>query len=275
MDSLFAKRLPHGEPATPESDISAPAVRKSADRTLRPLPVEKQFELSWTHLADLVRLEDPWKRAFYENECRKGHWSKRQFQRQIGSLLYERSGLSTDKEAVIDHARFTGYTIDGGYADFSVADSRFCFPLPDAFGDAECVPLLCAGLIGYRSLRMAGDASRLGLYGFGAAAHIVTQVARYQGREVFAFTRRDDATAQEFARRMGATWAGGSDEAPPELLDAAIIFAPAGALVPAALRAVRKGGTVVCGGIHMSDIPSLPFLTATCGKNARFAPWPI
>jgi propanol-preferring alcohol dehydrogenase len=165
----------------------------------------------------------------------------------------------SDRENLCDRARFTGYTIDGGYAEFTVADARFCFPLPDAFGDADCAPLLCAGLIGYRCLRMAGDASRLGLYGFGAAAHIVTQVARYQGREVFAFTRPDDAAAREFARRMGATWAGGSDEAPPEPLDAAIIFAPSGALVPAALRALRKGGVVVCGGIHMSDIPSFAY----------------
>jgi len=165
----------------------------------------------------------------------------------------------SDRENLCDHARFTGYTIDGGYAEFTVADARFCFPLPAAFGDAACAPLLCAGLIGYRSLRMAGDGLRLGLYGFGAAAHIITQVARFQGREVFAFTRRDDVTAQEFARRMGATWAGDSDEKPPEPLDAAIIFAPAGALVPAALRAVRKGGIVVCGGIHMSDIPSFPY----------------
>jgi propanol-preferring alcohol dehydrogenase len=165
----------------------------------------------------------------------------------------------SDRENLCDRARFTGYTIDGGYAEFTVADARFCFPLPDAFGDADCAPLLCAGLIGYRCLRMAGDASRLGLYGFGAAAHIVTQVARYQGREVFAFTRPDDEAAREFARRMGATWAGGSDEAPPEPLDAAIIFAPSGALVPAALRALRKGGVVVCGGIHMSDIPSFAY----------------
>ena len=165
----------------------------------------------------------------------------------------------SDRENLCDLARFTGYTIDGGYAEFTVADARFCFPLPDAFGDAACAPLLCAGLIGYRSLRMAGAGPRLGLYGFGAAAHIVTQVARYEGREVFAFTRRGDATAQDFARRMGATWAGGSDEAPPELLDAAIIFAPDGSLVPAALKALRKGGVVVCGGIHMSDIPSFAY----------------
>jgi propanol-preferring alcohol dehydrogenase len=163
------------------------------------------------------------------------------------------------EENLCDRARFTGYTIDGGYAEHTVADARFCFPVPDSFDDVSCAPLLCAGLIGYRSLRKAGDARRLGLYGFGAAAHIIAQVARYEGREVYAFTRQGDAEAQEFARRMGAVWAGGSDEKPPAALDAAIIFAPAGALVPAALRAVRKGGTVVCGGIHMSDIPSFPY----------------
>jgi propanol-preferring alcohol dehydrogenase len=165
----------------------------------------------------------------------------------------------TGRENLCDLACFTGYTIDGGYAEYTVADARFCFPVPESFGDVACAPLLCAGLIGYRSLRKAGDAKRLGLYGFGAAAHIVAQVARFQNREVYAFTRRGDSTAQEFARSMGVVWAGDSDEAPPELLDAAIIFAPAGALVPAALRAVRKGGIVVCGGIHMSDIPSFPY----------------
>lgn len=172
-----------------------------------------------------------------------------------GECRYCRSG----QENLCDQARFTGYTIDGGYAEFTVADSRFCFPLPDAFDDVACAPLLCAGLIGYRSLRKAGDARRLGIYGFGAAAHIVAQVARFEGREVFAFTRPGDTTAQSFARHLGAGWAGSSDDAPPAPLDAAIIFAPAGALVPAALRAVRKGGCVVCGGIHMSDIPSFPY----------------
>jgi len=156
-------------------------------------------------------------------------------------------------------ARFTGYTLDGGYADYTVANASFCFPLPDAFNDTSAAPLLCAGLIGYRSLRKTGDAQRLGLYGFGAAAHIIAQVARFQGREVFAFTRPGDVAAQEFARRLGAVWAGGSEESPPEKLDAAIIFAPAGPLVPYALRAVEKGGTVVCGGIHMTDIPSFPY----------------
>jgi propanol-preferring alcohol dehydrogenase len=172
-----------------------------------------------------------------------------------GECRYCRS----DDENLCDHARFTGYTIDGGYAEFTVADARFCFPLPDAFSDQACAPLLCAGLIGYRSLRKVGDARRIGLYGFGAAAHIVTQLARYEGREVFAFTRPGDITAQGFALRIGATWASGSDSAPPGLLDAAIIFAPAGSLVPTALRAVRKGGRVVCGGIHMSEIPAFPY----------------
>lgn len=172
-----------------------------------------------------------------------------------GECRYCRAG----QENLCDRARFTGYTIDGGYAEFTVADARFCFRLPDAFDDATCAPLLCAGLIGYRSLRKTGNARRLGIYGFGAAAHIVTQVARFEGRDVFAFTRHGDVVAQAFARRLGAVWAGDSDTAPPEPLDAAIIFAPVGALVPAALRAVRKGGCVVCGGIHMSDIPSFPY----------------
>jgi propanol-preferring alcohol dehydrogenase len=162
-------------------------------------------------------------------------------------------------ENLCDRPRFTGYTIDGGYAEYTVADERFCFALPEGYSDAEAAPLLCAGLIGYRSLRKAADARRLGIYGFGAAAHIVAQVARWQGREVYAFTRPGDGAAQEFARGLGAAWAGGSDERPPEPLDAAIIFAPVGALVPAALRATAKGGTVVCGGIHMSDVPSFPY----------------
>lgn len=165
----------------------------------------------------------------------------------------------SDRENLCDHARFTGYTLDGGYAEFTVADARFCFPLPGPIDDVASAPLLCAGLIGFRSLRLAGPAKRLGLYGFGAAAHIVAQVARHEGRAVYAFTRPGDGEAQDFARSLGAAWAGGSDEAPPERLDAAIIFAPAGGLVPAALRVLGKGGTVVCGGIHMSDIPSFPY----------------
>jgi propanol-preferring alcohol dehydrogenase len=163
------------------------------------------------------------------------------------------------RENLCNNARFTGYTIDGGYAEFTVAHASFVFPLPDAFDDVSAAPLLCAGLIGFRSLTKAGQAQRLGIYGFGAAAHIIAQVARFQGRQVFAFTRPGDAAAQEFACRLGAVWAGGSDDLPPVKLDAAIIFAPAGPLVPIALRAVDKGGTIVCGGIHMSDIPSFAY----------------
>ena len=163
------------------------------------------------------------------------------------------------RENLCDKARFTGYTIDGGYADCTVADQRFCFPIPDFYSDTEAAPLLCAGLIGYRSLVKAGDGKRLGIYGFGAAAHIVAQVARYQNREIYAFTRPGDEEAKKFALALGAFWAGGSNELPPVKLDAAIIFAPVGELVPQALRAVGKGGFVVCGGIHMSDIPSFPY----------------
>jgi propanol-preferring alcohol dehydrogenase len=163
------------------------------------------------------------------------------------------------RENLCDLAMFTGYQIDGGYADYTVADARYCLPIHGGYSDAEAAPLLCAGLIGYRSLRMAGDGERLGIYGFGAAAHIVAQVARHQGRSVFAFTRAGDSQAQDFARDLGAVWAGGSEERPPEELDAAIVFAPVGLLIPAALRAVSKGGIVVAGGIHMSDIPSFPY----------------
>lgn len=168
---------------------------------------------------------------------------------------YCRSG----RENLCDDAKFTGYTLDGGYAEYCVADARFCFPLPGNMNDLSTAPLLCAGLIGYRSLMKTGTAHRLGLYGFGAAAHIVIQVARHQGREVYAFTRYGDDDAQDFARRLGAVWAGASGEAPPIQLDAAIIFAPVGGLVPIALRSLVKGGAVVCGGIHMSDIPSFPY----------------
>ena len=172
-----------------------------------------------------------------------------------GACEYCRSG----RENLCDQARFTGYTLDGGYAEYTVADERFCVPIPDAFADVEVAPLLCAGLIGYRSLVKTGEARRVGIYGFGAAAHIVAQVARFQGREIYAFTRRGDREAQEFALSLGAVWAGDSDTLPPARLDAAIIFAPAGELVPLALKAVAKGGTVVCGGIHMSDIPAFPY----------------
>lgn len=163
------------------------------------------------------------------------------------------------QENLCDAPLFTGYTRDGGFATHTIADARYCFPLPEGMDDAHAAPLLCAGLIGWRSYRMAGDGRSLGIYGFGAAAHILTQVATWQGRKVFAFTRPDDVAAQEFARSLGAVWAGGSDDMPPERLDAAIIFAPVGALVPAALRALKKGGRLVCGGIHMSDIPSFPY----------------
>lgn len=164
-----------------------------------------------------------------------------------------------ERENLCDAPGFTGYQIDGGYADFCVADADFCFPVAPGLSDAEVAPFLCAGLIGYRSYRMAGEGRRLGIYGFGGAAHILAQVASAEGREVYAFSRPGDTGAQAFARSLGAVWAGGSDEAPPAALDAAIIFAPVGALVPAALKAVDKGGTVVCGGIHMSDIPAFPY----------------
>jgi alcohol dehydrogenase, propanol-preferring len=172
-----------------------------------------------------------------------------------GECRYCRSG----RENLCDRARFTGYQLDGGYAEYAVADRRYCFPIPEGYPDVQAAPLLCAGLIGYRSLRLAGDGERLGLYGFGASAHIVAQVARSEGRRVFAFTRKGDDAAQQLARELGAEWAGDADAAPPEELDAAIVFAPVGSLVPAALRAVAKGGTVVCAGIHMSDIPSFPY----------------
>ena len=165
----------------------------------------------------------------------------------------------SDRENLCARARFTGYTLNGGYAEQVLAHERFCFPIPREYSDVQAAPLLCAGLIGYRSLVMAGPGRRLGLYGFGAAAHIVAQVARHQGRSVYAFTRPGDGTAQDFARSLGAVWAGGSQRKPPHPLDAAVIFAPVGPLVPLALEAVGKGGTVVCGGIHMSDIPSFPY----------------
>lgn len=172
-----------------------------------------------------------------------------------GECVYCRS----NRENLCDRARFTGYTIDGGYAEFVVADARFCFHLPEQYNDVDVAPLLCAGMLGYRSYRKTGDARRLGIYGFGNAAHLIAQIAIYQGREIFAFTRPGDEAGQESARKLGATWAGRSGEMPPEKLDAAIIFAPIGELVPMALRALAKGGIVVCGGIHMSDIPSFSY----------------
>jgi propanol-preferring alcohol dehydrogenase len=172
-----------------------------------------------------------------------------------GECAYCRS----NRENLCDRARFTGYTIDGGYAEFTAADARFCFHLPDRYNDVEVAPLLCAGLIGYRSYRKTRDARRLGIYGFGNAAHLIAQIALYEARELFVFTRPGDTATQQAAEELGATWAGGSDEMPPEKLDAAIIFASVGPLVPVALRALAKGGMVVCGGIHMSDIPSFPY----------------
>jgi alcohol dehydrogenase, propanol-preferring len=172
-----------------------------------------------------------------------------------GDCAYCRSG----RENLCDNARFTGYTVDGGYAEFTVADARYCFHLPERYDDIEVAPLLCAGLIGYRSYRKTGNARRLGIYGFGNAAHLISQIALYEGRELFVFTRPGDKATQQAAKELGAVWAGGSDEMPPEKLVAAIIFASVGPLVPAALRALAKGGIVVCGGIHMSDIPSFPY----------------
>lgn len=172
-----------------------------------------------------------------------------------GHCRYCRNG----HENLCKDAKFTGYQIDGGYAEYTVADARYCFRIPEIYSDIEAAPLLCAGLIGYRALKMAGSADRVGIYGFGAAAHIVAQILRYQGRKLFAFTRPGDVTAQDFADKMGAAWVGGSDMMPPEELDAAIIFAPDGTLVPAALRTIRPGGIVICGGIHMSDVPAFPY----------------
>jgi propanol-preferring alcohol dehydrogenase len=177
----------------------------------------------------------------------------------LGSTCGRCRYCASGRENLCSGARFTGYHLDGGYAEYALADPRYCFPIPEGYDDVAAAPLLCAGLIGYRSLVAAGDAERLGLYGFGAAAHIVAQVARHQGRRVFAFTRPGDAAAQAFARELGAEWAGGSDALPPEELDAAILFAPVGALVPRALAATARGGTVVCAGIHMSEIPAFSY----------------
>jgi len=182
-----------------------------------------------------------------------------------GECRYCRSG----RENLCDRARFTGCDRDGGFAEYAVADARFCFPIAEGYPDLQAAPLLCAGLIGHRALRMAGDAERIGLYGFGASAHIVCQVARHEGRRVFAFTRAGDADAQRFALELGAEWAGDSAAPPPEQLDAAIVFAPIGALVPIALRAVAKGGTVICAGIHMSDIPSIPYADLWSERSIR------
>jgi alcohol dehydrogenase, propanol-preferring len=177
----------------------------------------------------------------------------------LGHTCGECRYCRSSRENLCDAARFTGYTLDGGYAEYIAADARYCVSIPERYTDARAAPLLCAGLIGYRALRAAADAESLGLYGFGAAAHLIAQVARAQGRRVFALTRPQDREAQAFARELGAVWAGGSDETPPEPLDAAILFAPVGALVPAALAATRKGGHVVCAGIHMSDVPTFAY----------------
>jgi alcohol dehydrogenase, propanol-preferring len=201
------------------------------------LPLVLGHQIVGEVVADGRRLGVPWL-GWTDGECR-----------------YCRSGL----ENLCDRIEFTGYDRDGGYAEYAVADERYCLPLPDDFDALEGAPLLCAGLIGYRALRFAGNAEALGLYGFGSSAYIIAQVARHQGRRVFAFTRDRDEEGQESARAIGAVWAGGSSEQPPEELDAAIIFAPVGSLVPVALRAVRKGGTVVCAGIHMTDIPAFPY----------------
>lgn len=194
--------------------------------------------------------------------CGEGvHWSPgtRLGVPWLGFTCGECRFCTAGQENLCDAARFTGYHLDGGYSEHVVADARYCFELPSAIDDAHAAPLLCAGLVGYRSLRMAGDAARIGIYGFGAAAHIVAQVALWRGQEIYAFTRPNDLAAQRFASQLGACWTGDSDRMPPVQLDAAIIFAPVGALVPLALRALRKGGTLVCGGIHMSDIPALPY----------------
>ena len=177
----------------------------------------------------------------------------------LGSTCGHCGYCTTARENLCGEARFTGYTLDGGFAQFVIADAGFCLPIPEQYSSVEAAPLLCAGLIGYRALTAAGDAHNIGLYGFGAAAHLMAQICRAQGRQVFALTRPGDLAAQDFARRLGAVWAGGSDETPPEALDAAILFAPVGALVPAALAATRKGGKVVCAGIHMSDIPAFAY----------------
>src|SRR5437763_2391374 len=198
------------------------------------LPLVLGHQIVGTVVGDGRRVGIPWL-GWTDGECR-----------------YCRSG----RENLCDAGRFTGYDLDGGYAEYVVADERFCLAVPDRYSDLEAAPLLCAGLIGYRALRLAGDAERVGLYGFGSSAHIVAQVAAYEGRRVFAFTRPGDERGQRFARELGAEWAGASDQPAPEELDAAIIFAPVGDLVPAALRALAKGGVVVCAGIHMSDIPS-------------------
>jgi alcohol dehydrogenase, propanol-preferring len=215
------------------------------------LPGSKLPLILGHQIAGVVDEVGPGAEGFSPGDCVGIPW--------LGWTCGECRYCASGRENLCDRARFTGYQIDGGYAEASVADARYCLPLPAGYSPSDAAPLLCAGLIGYRALRLTGDAERVGLYGFGASAHIVTQVARWQGRRVFAFTRSSDQEGQEFARSVGAHWAGSSAQTPPEQLDAAIIFAPVGELVPPALRSVARGGVVVCSGIHMSDIPSFPY----------------
>jgi alcohol dehydrogenase, propanol-preferring len=215
------------------------------------LPGSKLPLILGHQIAGVVDEVGPGAEGFSPGDCVGIPW--------LGWTCGECRYCASGRENLCDRARFTGYQIDGGYAEASVADARYCFPLPAGYSPSDAAPLLCAGLIGYRALRLTGDAARVGLYGFGASAHIVTQVARWQGRRVFAFTRPSDEEGQEFARSLGAHWAGSTAQTPPEQLDAAIIFAPVGELVPPALRSVARGGVVVCAGIHMSDIPSFPY----------------
>jgi propanol-preferring alcohol dehydrogenase len=242
---LVARELPEPEPATGQVLVAVRACGVCrtdvhvADGDLRDpkLPLVLGHQIVATAVESGARVGIPWL-----------GWT-------CGACRYCRSG----RENLCDRALFTGYHLDGGFAEYAVADERFCLPIPDGYQDEQAAPLLCAGLIGYRALRLAGDGDPLGLYGFGASAHIVLQIAREQGRRVFAFTRPADEDGQRFARELGADWAGGTDAVPPEELGAAIIFAPAGGLVPAALRVTTKGATVVCAGIHMSDIPTFPY----------------
>jgi alcohol dehydrogenase, propanol-preferring len=215
------------------------------------LPGSKLPLILGHQIAGVVDEVGPGAEGFSPGDCVGIPW--------LGWTCGECRYCASGRENLCDRARFTGYQIDGGYAEASVADARYCLPLPAGYSPSDAAPLLCAGLIGYRALRLTGDAARVGLYGFGASAHIVTQVARWQGRRVFAFTRPSDEEGQEFARSLGAHWAGSTAQTPPEQLDAAIIFAPVGELVPPALRSVARGGVVVCAGIHMSDIPSFPY----------------
>jgi propanol-preferring alcohol dehydrogenase len=242
---LVARELPEPEPATGQVLVAVRACGVCrtdvhvADGDLRDpkLPLVLGHQIVATAVESGARVGIPWL-----------GWT-------CGACRYCRSG----RENLCDRALFTGYHLDGGFAEYAVADERFCLPIPDGYQDEQAAPLLCAGLIGYRALRLPGDGDPLGLYGFGASAHIVLQIAREQGRRVFAFTRPADEDGQRFARELGADWAGGTDAVPPEELGAAIIFAPAGGLVPAALRVTTKGATVVCAGIHMSDIPTFPY----------------